>query len=119
MNSRYAIWACSILPDHTHLVIGRHSYRVERIVTLLKGAATTQLIKDKRHPLAHFVGDGGRPPRLWAEHEWKVNLESEEAIENAIQYVVDNPVKEGKPVQTWDFVTRFEGISKAGWTTYH
>lgn len=115
----YTIWACSILPDHTHLVIARHHYRVERIVNLLKGAATTQLIKDDRHPFAHHVGKGVRPPRMWAEHEWKVYLDSEEAIENAIQYVIDNPVKEDKPAQTWSFVTPFEGIPSAGWTTYH
>lgn len=118
-RNRYAIWACSILPDHTHLVIGRHHYRVERIVNLLKGAATTQLIHDGRHPLAHHVENGQRPPRLWAEHEWKVYLDSEQAIQNAIQYVLDNPLKEGKPVQTWSFVTPFEGIPEAGWTTYH
>ncbi len=39
-KSRYTIWACSILPEHTHLVIARHSYQIEQIVNLLKGSAT-------------------------------------------------------------------------------
>ncbi|MBI3467575.1 MAG: hypothetical protein HY000_31580 [Planctomycetes bacterium] len=56
---------------------------------------------------------------MWAENQWKVYLDSEEAIENAIHYVEDNPIKEGKPPQTWRFVTPFAGINRSGWTTYH
>ena len=118
-KSNYSIWACSILPEHTHLVIARHTYVVEQIANLLKGAATRKLIEQHCHPLADHARPGKRPPRMWAEHEWKVYLDSEEAIENAITYVETNPEKEDKPKQTWSFVTPFEGISKAGWTSYH
>ena len=38
-KSNYTIWACAILPEHTHLVIARHTYKVEQIANLLKGAA--------------------------------------------------------------------------------
>ena len=55
---------------------------------------------------------------MWAEHEWKVYLDSEEAIDDAIQYVEDNPDKEEKPKQTWPFVSPFGGLSKGGWITY-
>jgi len=48
------------------------------------------------------------------ECEWKVYLDSEEAIEDAIQYVEDNPTKEGKRKQSWSFVTRFAGIPQRG-----
>ena len=41
--SNYTVWACSIMPDHTHLIIARHSYKVETIANLLKGAATREL----------------------------------------------------------------------------
>jgi len=47
-NSNYTIWACSILPEHTHLVVARHTYKVEQIANLLKGASTSQIIADKR-----------------------------------------------------------------------
>ena len=30
-KSNYTIWACSILPEHTHLVLARHNYKVEQI----------------------------------------------------------------------------------------
>lgn len=118
-KSNYTIWACSILPSHTHLVIARHTYKVEQIANLLKGAATSRIIEERRHPLAGHAEPGKRPPRMWAAHEWKVYLDSEEAIENAIQYVEDNPEKEGEPNQDWPFVTLFAGITKGGWVTYH
>lgn len=118
-KSNYTIWACSILPEHTHLVIARHRYKVEQIANLLKGAATSRLIQENCHPLALQARPGHRPPRMWSEHEWKVYLDSEEAVENAIAYVEQNPIKENLPKQVWNFVTPFAGITPGGWTTYH
>jgi REP element-mobilizing transposase RayT len=118
-KSNYTIWACSILPEHTHLVIARHTYGIEQIANLLQGAATSRMMEEGRHPLAEYAEPGKRPPRMWASREWKVYLDSEEAIEEAIQYVVDNPEKEGKPRQDWWFVTPFAGIPQGGWTAYH
>jgi REP element-mobilizing transposase RayT len=114
---QYSIWACSILPEHTHLVIERHHYKVEQIVNLLKGAATSQLIEDGNHPHKDYAQPSARPPGMWARGEWKVYLDSDEQIENAIAYVLDNPVKEGKSMQNWKWVTPYCGLD-AGWTTY-
>ena len=118
-KSRLGVWACSILPEHTHLVIARHHYPVEQIANLLKGAATYQLVAEDCHPLSDHAKNGRRPPRMWAEHEWKVYLDSEDGIEDAIAYVEENPVKEGKPRQQWGFVKPFAGLETGGWTTYH
>ena len=69
--------------------------------------------------MARYARQGKRrPPRMWAEHLWKVYLDSEQAIVNAIKYVDENPIKEGKPRQNWGFVSPFAGIPKYGWTTY-
>ncbi len=113
----YAIWACAILPEDTHLVIARHSYRIEQVANLLKGAATRQLVDDPRHPLVEFAKPGNRPPGMWARHQWKVYLDCEHAIENAIADVVENPIKEGKRRQNWNWVAPFAGL-EPGWTTY-
>jgi REP element-mobilizing transposase RayT len=118
-NSRYTVWACAIMPEHTHLVIARHSYAVEQIANLLKGAATRQLVEEGRHPMAAFAEPGQRPPRLWAERAWKIYLDSDKAIENAIAYVQNNPLEEDWPAQHWKFVTPYTGLSAGGWTTYH
>jgi len=104
-KSDYTIWACSILPEHTHFVIARHVYKVEQIANLVKGASTSQIIADGLHPLAQHAEQDERPPRMWSAHGWKVYLDSHEVIENAIHYVEENPMKEGKPKQSWAFVT--------------
>jgi len=114
----YGIRACSILPEHTHLVIAGHRYAVEQIVNLLKGAATRTMIEEDMHPQAEYAEPGKRPPRMWAEYQWKAFLDSDEAIENAIRYVENNPIEEGEPVQHWSFVTPFTGLDP-GWVTYH
>ena len=119
LKSNYTIWACAILPEHTHLVLARHTYKVEQMSNLLKGAATRHLLEHNSHPLQQYANGGGRPPRMWAAHEWKQYLDSEEAIEQAIAYVEANPAKEDKPKQKWSFVAPFEGLKQAGWTTYH
>ena len=118
-KSKYTVWACSILPEHTHLVLARHSYKVEQMMNLLKGAATSSLIDGEKHPLAEFAEADQRPPRMWAARGWKQYLDSEEGIENAINYVEENPLKEGKSAQSWSFVQPFGGIDRGGWSTYH
>lgn len=105
-KSQVAVLACSILPDHVHMVIGRHHYHVEQIVNLLKGEATRRLLADNLHPLASCRGPDGRAPRCWAQGLWKVFLDSGEAVEQSVHYVEQNPPKEGKPPQRWSFVTR-------------
>ena len=116
-KSGYQIWACAILPEHTHLAIARYRYKVEQLVNLLKGAATTELINQGRHPLSEYAKPGERPPAMWARGQWKVYLDSDEQIENAIHYVNENPLKEGKPAQSWSWVTPYRGLDP-GWTTY-
>ena len=95
-KSHLTIWACSILPEHVHLVIARHTYKVEQICILLKGEATKQLNAESIHPQVKFRDAHGKLPSMWAERQWKVFLDSEEAIEAAIRYVEENPLKEGE-----------------------
>jgi len=49
-KSGFTVWACAILPEHTHLVIARHTYKVEYIVNLLKGEATKELRRESLDP---------------------------------------------------------------------
>jgi REP element-mobilizing transposase RayT len=96
-ESGYTIYACAILPEHVHLVIGRNEERrVERMVGHLKARATQQLSATGLWPADN------RP--VWGENAWKVFLDSPEGIAAAVKYVEENPVKEGKPKQTWSFV---------------
>jgi REP element-mobilizing transposase RayT len=108
--------ACSILPEHMHLDVARHRYKAEQIANLLKGAGTRQRIADDPHPLRQYVRPDKRQPGMWARHQWKSFMDREAAIENAIAYVIENPIKEGIPRQNWNWITPYAGL-EPGWTT--
>ena len=118
-RSRLAVWAFSILPEHVHFVLGRQRYKVEIVANLLKGSATKQLSKVRLHPMLPYRDQQGRLPSMWGECQWKVYLDTEHAIDNAIHYVEENPMREGQPKQDWSFVQPFTGLPTGGWTTYH
>jgi REP element-mobilizing transposase RayT len=104
-KSGLVVRACAILPDHVHLVTDRFRLKIEQVVIQLKADATQQLVAENLHPFSHIRLANGRPPKCWARGEWSVFLETEEEIRRAIEYVENNPEKEGKPRQRWSFVT--------------
>jgi len=104
-RSKVTIFACSILPEHVHLVIARHDYRVEQIANLLKGAATRRLVAGSLHPLAASALPDERIPAMWSRGLWKVFLDREHDVQRAIRYVERKPAREGRPPQKWCFVT--------------
>ncbi|CAN5389109.1 hypothetical protein BH10PLA2_BH10PLA2_12930 [soil metagenome] len=117
-KSGYEIWACSILPQHVHMVLARHTYSAEIATNLLKGAATTSLVIAGAHPQTKYRTSNGKRPSLWSLGQWKVFLDTEDSIVNAIRYVEENPIKEGKPIQKWSFVRPFRGLDSGGLVTY-
>ncbi|MBL8794049.1 MAG: transposase [Planctomycetia bacterium] len=106
------IWACAILPEHVHMIIARHHYKVEQIVNLLKGDATRRLKEEGLHPFANYQAANGKLPKCWGRGEWKVFIDNEPQLWAAIRYVERNPLKENKPLQRWPFVVPFEGLGK-------
>jgi REP element-mobilizing transposase RayT len=98
-ESGYVVHACSILPEHVHMVIARHERDVERIVGHLKGRATQRLKAEGLWP------DGAGT--VWAQGCWRVYVNTTEDVRRAIAYVEANPEKEGKPRQHWSFVTPY------------
>ena len=103
-KSGYQILACAILPDHVHAVIAAHRNKPTQIVGHLKREATLQLVAQGLHPFQHLYEPGKSIPSCWAEKCWKVYLDTQADVECAIRYVVDNPMKEGKPRQHWSCV---------------
>jgi len=104
------VWACAILPDHVHVVFGRHTLKAEQVVIQLKGEATRRLVSEEVHPFQDIRDSRGKRPKCFARGEWKVFLDSPEDIVRAIRYVEDNPIKEGKKRQRWSFVVPFLGV---------
>jgi hypothetical protein len=103
-----AVHACSILPTHAHLVVGRDPVTIYQISRLLKGSATTELNREGLHPFADAPFQNGALPTPWTRHEWACFPFSLDDVRRAIRYVENNPLKERKRAQRWDFVTPFD-----------
>ncbi|MHC4663894.1 MAG: transposase [Planctomycetota bacterium] len=97
----YSIYACSILPDHVHMIIGWHKRAIGRIVGHLKAQATRRLSSD---------GLWEQNRRVWAKKSWKVFLDTNKSAGRAIKYVKQNPVREGKKRQNWSFLDDYSPI---------
>ena len=97
----YRVHACSILPEHVHLVIGRSERALGRIGGHFKARATQRLSAEGLWP-------GDRRP-VWGHRGWKVFLWTPEDVRRAIAYVEANPGREGKRRQRWSFVEPYEG----------
>jgi REP element-mobilizing transposase RayT len=103
----YVLYACCILPDHVHMVIGRHSRPAREIVGHLKFAATRELLRVKLHPFELADSGNDQLPSPWVRGGWTVFLNSPQDVRRAIRYVENNPLKEGKRRQSWAFVTPY------------
>ncbi|HUU92875.1 MAG TPA: hypothetical protein VM238_16915 [Phycisphaerae bacterium] len=101
--------ACSILPEHAHLVIARHRLGADRFANQLKGAATRRLMLEGLHPMVGCRAPSGKVLAPWARGEWAVFLNTPAQVRRAIEYVESNPVKDGLPPQRWPFVTPYDG----------
>jgi hypothetical protein len=106
-ESGYRVLACSILQDHVHGVVERHTTPFERIIGHFKARATQELLAAGLHPFAQERDACGRVPMVWVHRAWKVFLDDEVGIRRAVEYVEGNPAREGLPAQRWSFVTPF------------
>lgn len=102
-NSKLPMWACTIMPDHVHLVVGPAHIDIEQVVIQLKGEATASLVAEGLHPFA--TNSERRPSKCFAVGGWNVYLDPED-VPRAIRYVEENPVRDGLPRQRWRFVTK-------------
>ena len=111
-ESNYLVHACSILPQHVHLVLGPLDRDVRRVIGHLKARATQQLSVRGLHPLAEFRERDGTIPSPWARNFWVVYIFEEDHLRKAIEYVENNPLREGKPRQRWSFVIPYSGQAR-------
>jgi REP element-mobilizing transposase RayT len=96
----YRIHACAVLPEHVHLVVGVHTRDIRTIIGHMKSRATRAL-KERG-----LWANDNRP--LWSAHGWNAWLEDEGSVQRAIEYVEQNPLKEGKRPQRWSIVAPFD-----------
>jgi REP element-mobilizing transposase RayT len=95
-ESSIVIHACCIGYDHVHVVVARHMRAIERTVSQLKARATQALRESAVAPDA---------PSPWAEGCWRVFINDDPQLREAVSYVERHPMKEGLAPQIWSFVT--------------
>jgi len=100
-EAEYRLLALAILPDHTHLLVGRHGYHIDRIASHLKSKATRQLNIESLHPLSACPRSDGTFPSPWSRNYWCPFVDSEKYLRQAISYINNNPIKSGLPRQSW------------------
>jgi len=103
------IYACSVLPEHVHLVIGRCDRNIRQVMNQFKGRASQQMVALEIHPFQKDQDVRGERPTCWARKGWNVFLDSHSGMRKAIEYVEENPSKEGKRRQTWSFIQPYHG----------
>ena len=98
------IRACSIMPDHVHLVALCHRLPPQELIEAFKRAGTRGLNLESLHPFRDCPRSNGKLPSPWAAGGWKVFLDTEAEVQRAIRYVEQNPIKAGLKRQCWSFV---------------
>lgn len=101
------VFACAIMPDHAHLVVGEHRLSGDELLAALKRAATKQLNEEQVHPLKNYPRSNGKLLSPWASGGWKVFLDTADDMHRAIRYVEQNPIKAGLKCQRWSFVVPY------------
>jgi REP element-mobilizing transposase RayT len=98
---RYTCWACTIMPDHVHVLIRKHKHQAEEMIARLKDASRQRLraagLRADDHP-TWGTGPG-----------WKVFLDHPDDVRRTIPYISDNPLPLGLPRQEWPFVVVYDG----------
>jgi REP element-mobilizing transposase RayT len=100
LEGGYRFFACAILPEHVHLVMGATARTPRRVIAHLKTRAIQQLVADS-------LWSGPDVP-AWSRGCWVVYLDNDADLHRAIAYVEKNPSKEGKPRQRWSFVVQYK-----------
>jgi REP element-mobilizing transposase RayT len=96
----YTCYACALMPDHIHMIIRKHRHHAEEMLATLQSESRDHLrrlgLRSAEHP-------------VWGGPGWKVFLETRRDVERTIRYIEENPVKIGRIVQQWPFVTSYDG----------
>jgi REP element-mobilizing transposase RayT len=89
------------MPDHAHLLVRRHADRAEEMIARFQEATRAVLIAVGKRAATHPVWSQGPG--------WKGFLNAPDDFVRDVGYVRRNPVQIGRPEQTWDFVTVYDG----------
>lgn len=97
----YTCWAGAVCSNHGHICVRNHRDSAEEIWYALACAARIAVRRlpgiDPEHP-------------VWSERPYKVFLRTPAEVRTRVNYIRLNPVKEGLPIQEWDWITPYDGF---------
>jgi REP element-mobilizing transposase RayT len=91
----YTLYAFCVCSNHMHALARPHRDRAEVMMLKLMNASRTALRESNLVPLLHPV---------WSTRPYKVFKHTPQAMRSCVDYIFNNPMKEGLPAQHWDFV---------------
>lgn len=97
---QYTCYACSIMPDHVHILIRKHKHSAEEMIENLQNTSRWALNESDLFPSDHPVWTSGCG--------WKVFLDHPDEVERTIPYIEDNPRKIRLAQQCWPFVKPYD-----------
>jgi REP element-mobilizing transposase RayT len=87
----YAISALAVMPEHVHIVVGRHDHGHGRIVRGLKAVSSRELRKILAASFTRrddrVVNNAAKRVPIWSRGYWVRFLDTEAAISAAVTYV--------------------------------
>jgi len=98
--NQYTCYACTIMPDHVHVLIRKHRHKAEEMVANLQQASRLRLCRSGLRSPDHPV---------WGGPGWKVFLDDPDGVYRTIRYIEANRSKLGLARQRWDFVKDYDG----------
>jgi REP element-mobilizing transposase RayT len=96
----YTIWACAIMRNHIHLCVRRHRDDAKTIWGKIAEQTITGLRLFASVPPTHPI---------WSQRPYKVFLYTPDDVRRVIEYIENNPVKDGLAPQSYTFVTSYDG----------
>ncbi len=94
----YRIVACAVLRNHAYLVVQRHKHAHDVIWRTFAEYAKQSLASLRSIPEGH---------RVWGSRPYSKFLYTPDDVRGRIDYVNDNPEKEGLAAQRWGFVLKY------------
>jgi REP element-mobilizing transposase RayT len=91
----YTLHAFCVCSNHMHALARPHRDRAEAMMLNLVKASRAALRESSLVPPLHPV---------WSARPYKVFKHTPQQVRVCVDYIFNNPMKEGLPVQRWDFV---------------
>jgi hypothetical protein len=97
---RLAVYACAVLNNHVHILVGRHAMRGQDILPILKEECKTELVR---------LGMAGADHPVFSASVNCFFKSTPQLVRECVTYIQGNFAKHDLPAQVYPFVTPYEG----------